>query len=140
MWLSLTAISVSGAEPPGKTAFLLTILLTTHKASWRERSASSSNKWFDPRTKIETVFELFGTPVIFTTFEPSDNVTSSHNLAVPNLSGVNESICAIGLALIVFEINSTSSLSISLITKIFALARKWSAKSLTASLKMHWEI
>jgi hypothetical protein len=37
---------------------------------------------------METVWLLFGTPVSFTTFEPSERVTSSANFAFPSLSGV----------------------------------------------------
>jgi 2',3'-cyclic-nucleotide 2'-phosphodiesterase (5'-nucleotidase family) len=49
---------------------------------------------------------------------------------------VNESICAIGLQFKVLQMNSTSSLSMSLITIIFALAKKWRPKSFIASLNI----
>ena len=79
-------------EPPGNIAFFLTIDLTTHKASCKDLSVSSSTSWIDPLHKIETVYELFGTPVISTIFDPSDKVTSSHFASVPNFSLVNGSI------------------------------------------------
>ena len=43
----------------------------------------------DPLTKIDTVFTLLSTPVIFNTLDSSDKETSSINLALPNFSGTN---------------------------------------------------
>lgn len=47
---NLRASSVSGAPPPAITAFLRTKQRTTHKASCKDRSASSSTSLLDPRT------------------------------------------------------------------------------------------
>lgn len=59
-------------------------------------SASSKTNLLDPLTRIETVFDLAGTPVIFTIL-PSDVGISSTTWAVPNLSAVKDSMLAIGM-------------------------------------------
>lgn len=66
----------------------------------------------------------------------SDNFSSEHNSAFPSLSSVRWSTWATGMAPIVFAINSISSLSMSLTTKIPFLAKKCNDKSLVASLKI----
>ena len=53
-------------------------------------------KSLDPRSKIETVFPGFFTPVIFTT-EPRPRLTDSHDSANPSLSLLKESTSATGL-------------------------------------------
>lgn len=70
--------------------------LTTHKASWRDLSASSNTSLFDPRTSMLTVWPGFVIPVTFTTLlVPSG--TSSTSSAVAIISGVKWSKLAIGL-------------------------------------------
>ena len=85
----------------------------------------------------ETVGLIFleVTPVISTILEPELS-SSSIKSAVPNLSSVKLSMSAIGLHPMAFDKNSTSSLSISLITIMFNFDKKCNAKSLTASLRM----
>ena len=41
----------------------------TQRASWRERSASSTIKWFAPLTRMDTVFPGLGTPVTLITYD-----------------------------------------------------------------------
>jgi len=91
---------------------------------------------FDPLTRIELVDGFSFNPVTFKTFEPSDYNSCSTKPANPNFSGFIPSIWAIGVAPIVLQINPISSLSTSLITIIFFLAKKWRESSLTASLRI----
>ena len=68
----------------------------THKASWRDLSASSKMRELAPRQSTDTVNPAALTPVTLTTRAP-DELTSSTRSADPSLSSVNESMSAIGL-------------------------------------------
>ena len=76
----------------------------------------------------------------FKTLLPSDYISCSTKSAYPNFSFFNPSICAIGVHPRVLQINGTSSLSTSLTTKIFFLARKWRESSLTESRRIDFYI
>ena len=97
-------MAISGAPPPAMSARFFTRQRITHRASWRERSASSRIKELAPRQMIETVepADLCVTPVTFTVREPED-CTSSISSAEPSLSSVKESMSAIGLQPVDFE-------------------------------------
>uniref|UniRef100_A0A0A0LTR0 Uncharacterized protein n=1 Tax=Cucumis sativus TaxID=3659 RepID=A0A0A0LTR0_CUCSA len=114
--------SISGAPPPAIKNLLFTKHLTTHRASCKLRSASSITSWLDPRTSTVAVRPISLMPVILTIF-PSPIEASSTSSAYPNFSARKCSIFAIGRQLRVFVMNSMSSRSTSLITKILALAR-----------------
>jgi hypothetical protein len=132
---SWAAISISGAPPPAINAFFLTKHRITHKASCRDRSASSRIKVLAPLQTMLTVLPALLVPKTLTILDPLA-WTSSIRSALPNLSSVKESISAIGLHPVDLQMNSTSSLSISLIQRILSLARKCRERSLTASRRM----
>ncbi|ANB11289.1 hypothetical protein AWJ20_4093 [Sugiyamaella lignohabitans] len=146
------AISTSGAPPPAIRAFSFTKQRITQRASCKERSDSSRINWLAPLQMMETVDvepeaeplplpELLSDPLLaavpltLITRDPEDS-TSSTRSAYPNLSSVNESMSAIGLQPVLLQMNSTSSLSISLTTMIFSLERKCRERSLTASRRI----
>ena len=58
-----------GEPPPAMMNLFFTRHLTTQRASWSERAASSNMSLLDPRTIIETVLPALAIPVIFTTLE-----------------------------------------------------------------------
>ena len=57
----------------------------TQRASWRDLSASSMTKGFEPLTRTDTVWDSLR-PVILKIFESSDNLDCSQRPAWPNLS------------------------------------------------------
>mmetsp|Transcript_50773 Transcript_50773/g.140652 ORF Transcript_50773/g.140652 Transcript_50773/m.140652 type:complete len:224 (-) Transcript_50773:635-1306(-) len=114
----------------------LTMERTTQRASCSERCASSSTSLLEPRTSMEMVRPGLGTPVILTTLLLGPTVTSCTSSAEPSLSAVKESTCATGEQPSVCVMNSMSSRSMSLTTRIFILARKCRLRSLTASRRM----
>ena len=65
------------------------IALTTHKASCKLLSASSTMSLLLPLTKILTVLAYTVSPVNLTILLSSLKITSSINLADPNFSEVN---------------------------------------------------
>lgn len=118
------AISISGAPPPAIKAFFFTRHLITQRASWRLRSASSRMREFAPRQTMLTVLPAFLVPVTLTIRDPLVWLSSIRS-ALPSLSSVKESMSAIGLHPVDLQMNSTSSLSMSLIQRMLSLARKW---------------
>ena len=79
------------------TSYLfLTKHLTTQRASWSDRSASSKTSLLDPLTNMLTVRPGLVTPVTLTTLLVPRG-TSSTSSAVANISGVKWSKLAIGL-------------------------------------------
>lgn len=133
------AISISGAPPPAINAFFLTKHLTTQRASWRLRSASSRMRELAPRQTMETVLPALLVPVILTSLEPEVWASSTRS-AEPSLSSVKESMSAMGLQPVDLQMNSTSSRSISLMQRMLSLARKWRESSLTASRRIDFWI
>mmetsp|Transcript_13076 Transcript_13076/g.42851 ORF Transcript_13076/g.42851 Transcript_13076/m.42851 type:complete len:268 (+) Transcript_13076:369-1172(+) len=130
---------ISGAPPPGVRKRFFTRHRSTHSASCSERSDSSSTSWLDALHKMVTVLPALGTPVTRTIL-PSPVETSCTSSALPSFSGWKVSMLAIGRQPHVLQMNSTSSRSMSLTTRIFILARKWSERSVTASRRMDFWI
>merc|ERR1719217_570824 len=132
---SLYETCISGAPPPGVRKRFLTRQRRTQRASWSERSDSSRTSLFDALQRRVTVLPAPGTPETRTIL-PSPVVCSCTRSARPSFSAWNVSTLAMGMQPHVFEMNSTSSRSMSLTTRIFILARKWRESSLTASRRM----
>ncbi|KAH3663770.1 hypothetical protein OGAPHI_005173 [Ogataea philodendri] len=132
--------SISGAPPPAIRARSFTRHRITHSASCNDRSVSSKIWLLAPRHTTETVgWVTFFTPVILM-IRDSDDSTSSTRSAVPRRDSTNESTSAIGLQPRLLLMNSISSLSMSLTTRMLSLDRKCSARSLTASLRIDFWI
>lgn len=128
-------ISISIAPPPGTIPLFLIKLLNTQRASWILLSASSITKSEIPLTKIVEV--LHYSTSMWNTLAPSDKTNWWASFAlVDNFSGVKLSIWATGIHPKVWQIKGTSVLSISFRTMIFYLFKKWTARSLRASLRM----
>mmetsp|Transcript_38276 Transcript_38276/g.94792 ORF Transcript_38276/g.94792 Transcript_38276/m.94792 type:complete len:234 (-) Transcript_38276:819-1520(-) len=127
--------SASGAPPPGVSRRFLTRQRSTHKASWIERSHSSSTMRLDARTKMVTVLPGLGTPVTRMIFD-SGVASSATVFAEPSFSATKDSMEATGWQPTVLQMNSTSSRSMSVTTRILSLARKCSDRSVTASRRM----
>mmetsp|Transcript_41360 Transcript_41360/g.113801 ORF Transcript_41360/g.113801 Transcript_41360/m.113801 type:complete len:264 (+) Transcript_41360:415-1206(+) len=126
---------ISGAPPPGVRNRFFTRQRSTQSASWRERSLSSRTSLLEALQRRETVLPALGTPVTLTTL-PSPVEHSSTRSARPSFSGWKVSMFATGRQPHVLQINSMSSRSTSLMTRIFILARKWSESSFTASRRI----
>mmetsp|Transcript_41612 Transcript_41612/g.133813 ORF Transcript_41612/g.133813 Transcript_41612/m.133813 type:complete len:268 (+) Transcript_41612:163-966(+) len=126
---------ISGAPPPGVRNRFLTRQRSTQSASCSERSDSSSTRLLDALHRMVTVLPSFGTPVTRTIL-PSLVDTSWTSSARPSFSGWKVSMFAMGRQPQVLQMNSTSSRSMSLTTRIFIFARKCSDRSLTASRRI----
>mmetsp|Transcript_126993 Transcript_126993/g.308723 ORF Transcript_126993/g.308723 Transcript_126993/m.308723 type:complete len:255 (+) Transcript_126993:580-1344(+) len=86
--------------------------------------------------RMEQVLPGLATPVILTTRPLPEIELSSASAALPSLSDVNESTCAIGRQPSDLQMYSTSSRSMSRITAMPSFWRKCSERSLTASRRM----
>mmetsp|Transcript_26845 Transcript_26845/g.75051 ORF Transcript_26845/g.75051 Transcript_26845/m.75051 type:complete len:212 (-) Transcript_26845:948-1583(-) len=114
--------STSGALPPAIMYCFCTRHRMTHIASCRLRSASSSTSLLLPRSSTLAVRPMFWMPEMRTIL-PLPVDTSSALAAIPSFSVFMWSTWAMGLHPRVLQMNSTSSLSMSLTTMILALAR-----------------
>mmetsp|Transcript_35791 Transcript_35791/g.78181 ORF Transcript_35791/g.78181 Transcript_35791/m.78181 type:complete len:238 (+) Transcript_35791:384-1097(+) len=136
---SFTHNSISGAPPPGIMALLFTKERTTHRASWIDRSVSSSTMRLDPRTRIDTPgYCRFCFSPVKRMIDPSPDprFCSVTNSADPSFSLVKLSSTVTGSQPSMRDTKSISSRSTSRTTKILALAQKSRDRSVTASLRM----
>mmetsp|Transcript_16167 Transcript_16167/g.39090 ORF Transcript_16167/g.39090 Transcript_16167/m.39090 type:complete len:238 (+) Transcript_16167:383-1096(+) len=140
---NFTASSISGAPPPGIIALFFTRERTTHRASWMDRSVSSSTMRLEPRTRIDTPgYCRFCFNPVKRMMDPSPDprfcsVTKS---ADPSFSLVKLSRTVTGSQPSMRDTKSISSRSTSRTTKIFALAQKSRDRSVTASLRIDFWI